>query len=236
MRAGLIIPSSNRMVEEEMIHYYPTALTPHITRLRMTGPHRKPLSLLQAMIEEASASLNDAKCDIITLHCTVTSMSGGLDGEHDILSSLKRGGAAKTTTTATAIKAALDHLGAKKIALITPYDQHKTHEEIDFLQSCGFSVISAKGWDLKNSDDYCSTPPEVWHQRVLEARHDDADVYLLSCANIRALGIIAALEQKLQKTVITSNQVVIWNNLQHLNLKHERADVGSLFYGGFNSR
>jgi len=231
MRAGLIIPSSNRMVEEEMIHFYPRSVTPHITRLRMTGPHRKPLDTLQPMIAEASASLCDAKCDVISFHCTVTSMSGGPQGEIDILDSLKRGGAQKIATTSTAIKAALDHLKAKRIALITPYDQHKTHEEVEFLTACGFDVISYKGWDLRHSDEYCTTPADVWHERVLAARHADADVYLLSCANIRALGIIASLEAQLRTTVITSNQVVIWDALRQLSISHDNPTAGSLFTG-----
>ena len=36
-RVGLIIPSSNRMVEDEMVHAFPAGVRPHVTRLRMTG-------------------------------------------------------------------------------------------------------------------------------------------------------------------------------------------------------
>ena len=39
-RVGLIIPSSNRMVEQEMVRAFPDGVHPHITRLRMTGPNR----------------------------------------------------------------------------------------------------------------------------------------------------------------------------------------------------
>ena len=37
MRVGLIIPSSNRMVEQEMVPAYPEGVCAHVTRLRMTG-------------------------------------------------------------------------------------------------------------------------------------------------------------------------------------------------------
>ena len=39
-RIGLIIPSSNRMVEQEMVHHLPPGAVAHIARLRMTGAHR----------------------------------------------------------------------------------------------------------------------------------------------------------------------------------------------------
>jgi maleate cis-trans isomerase len=39
-RVGLIIPSSNRMVEQEMVPAFPHGVTAHVTRLRMTGANR----------------------------------------------------------------------------------------------------------------------------------------------------------------------------------------------------
>ena len=44
-RIGLIIPSSNRMVEGEMVRHLPPGyVAPHVARLRMTGAHRVTLS------------------------------------------------------------------------------------------------------------------------------------------------------------------------------------------------
>ena len=42
-RIGLIIPSSNRMVEEEMVRHLPPAVVAHVGRLRMTGAHHVPI-------------------------------------------------------------------------------------------------------------------------------------------------------------------------------------------------
>ena len=42
-RIGLIIPSSNRMVEQEMARFFPAGVVPHVARLRMTGPHHVAL-------------------------------------------------------------------------------------------------------------------------------------------------------------------------------------------------
>ena len=38
-RVGLIIPSSNRMVEQEMVRHFPPEVEAHVMRLRMTGAH-----------------------------------------------------------------------------------------------------------------------------------------------------------------------------------------------------
>lgn len=228
-RVGLIIPSSNRMVEEEMVRFYPQCVVAHVNRLRMTGPNRKPLDQLLPEIQTAAAALVDAKCDVVTFHCTVTSMADGPEGERRILEAVQRAGAPRIATTSTAVRAALDACGAKRIALVTPYDKHKTEEEIEFLQAAGHEIASAKGYELANSDAYCTTPASAWRERVLAARNPAADVYFLSCANIQAIGIIEELEAELGRPVLTSNQVVIWDALARLGLARASGGPGSLF-------
>jgi maleate isomerase len=228
-RVGLIIPSSNRMVEEEMVGFYPKGVVAHVTRLRMTGPHKKPLADILGQIEIAAAALVDAKCDVVTFHCTVTSMSDGAAGERKILDALKSAGAPFYATTSTAVRAALNACDAKRIALVTPYDSHKTEEEIEFLEGAGYHVVAAKGYDLKNSDAYCATPSSVWRSRVMEAGRPDVDAYFLSCANIQGIGEIAGLEAALGKPVLTSNQVVIWDGLRQMGFPAASDGPGSLF-------
>ena len=133
-RVGLIIPSSNRMVEQEMVHAFPDGVHPHITRLRMTGPNRMGHDQLIPRVEEATRALADAKCDVVAFHCTANSMEEGQDGEARILATVAGSGARHATTTATAICRALDALGARKIVLITPYSQATTDHEAEFLQ------------------------------------------------------------------------------------------------------
>ena len=73
-RVGLIIPSSNRMVEDEMNHAFPPGVRAHVTRLRMTGDNRMPLDQLLPRVEEAARTLVDARCEVVAFHCTANSM------------------------------------------------------------------------------------------------------------------------------------------------------------------
>ena len=228
-RIGLIIPSSNRMVEQEMVHAYPPDVVPHIARLRMTGPHHVGLEKLMPRIVDAAGALSDAKCEVITFHCTVSSMEEGPEGELRVLDALKHGGAKQARTTATAIRAALDALQAKRIAFITPYDAHKTEDEAKFLEAIGFQVVFDKGFDMAGSDQYCATPSSFWHDRLLEVARPDADVYFISCANVSTFPALDDLEKKLGKPVISSNQTVVWDALRHIGWRDVSGCPGSLF-------
>lgn len=228
-RLGLIIPSSNRMVEQEMVRRMPPGVMAHVTRLRMTGAHNVPLDELLPQVEQAAAMLNDARCDVVAFHCTANSMSMGMAGEARLVAALRSVGESRVTTTASAIRHALEALRARRIVLITPYSARTTEEEAEFLRNAGYQVLHAKGFSLKGSDEYCTTPPQFWHDRAVEAARPDADAYLISCANIAVFPVIDAIEQKLGRPVVTSNQVVIWHALSLLGVTDRRNCYGRLF-------
>ena len=231
-RVGLIIPSSNRMVEQEMARFFPPGVTPHVARLRMTGPHHMPLEALLPRIAEATRTLTDARCDVVAFHCTATSMEEGMAGEERVVAAVSGAGAARATTTATAIRRALDALGARRIVLVTPYSAKTTAEEAEFLHAAGCEVLHAVGHALAGSDAYCAAPPAFWRDATLQAARREADVYLVSCANIAAMGVIDELERQLGAPVITSNQAVLWDALVRIGHADMAACPGRLFAMG----
>src|SRR5919197_4942029 len=83
-RIGLIVPSSNRITEPQMRQYAPAGVEVHVTRLRMTGASHVPLADLMPRIIDATAALDDARCDVIVFHCTASSMEAGLSGERRV--------------------------------------------------------------------------------------------------------------------------------------------------------
>ena len=228
-RVGLIIPSSNRMVEQEMVLAFPKGVVAHVTRLRMTGANHLAFDQLLPRIEEAARALIDARCDVVAFHCTANSMEGGKDGERQILATLSRAGAPHATTTITAIQRAFDALGARRIVLITPYSANTTEHEAEFLRHAGYDVLSANGFALDGSDAYCATAPQFWKECTIEAARPDADAYLISCANISVFGVIEELEARLGRSVVTSNQAVVWDALRLLDWRDRRGCPGRLF-------
>jgi maleate isomerase len=228
-RVGLIIPSSNRMAEQEMARAFPPGVMTHVTRLRMTGDNHLAFEELVPRIEEATRALTDARCDVVAFHCTANSMEGGKAGEEQILATLAGAGAARATTTITAIQRAFNALAARRIVLITPYSADTTEHEAEFLRQAGYDVLSSKGFALAGSDAYCSAPPQFWRDRAIEAAHPDAGAYLISCANISVFGVIRELEARLERPVVTSNQAVIWDTLRLIGWRETRGCPGQLF-------
>lgn len=199
-----------------MVRHVPPETVAHVARLRMTGRHQLPFDQLLQAVEDAAAMLTDARCEVVAFHCTANSTAAGLAGEAELAAALRRAGAPQVTTTASAIRGALEALGARRIVLLTPYSAHTTAEEAAFLHAAGFEVVEARGLALKDSDAYCATPAAFWRERALEAARPDAEAYLISCANISVFPVIATIEQELGRPVVTSNQAVLWHALRLL--------------------
>lgn len=227
-RVGLIIPASNRIVEDEMTRFYPEGVRVHVNRLRMTAEHKVPLEKLEPRITDATGALADARCEAVTFHCTANSTDGGEAGEKLILDAMQPAGARHVSTTATALRRALGALGSKRMVLLTPYSQKVTDHEAEFIEAAGVEVLKGVGLGLKDSDAYCAATPASWRDTLLELRHKDADLYFISCANTATFTIIDELERKLAQPVITSNQVVVWDQMKALGISGKGRCPGQL--------
>ena len=227
-RVGLIVPSSNRMFEPHAANYVPDDVACHVTRLRMTGPYFMPLDELLPKVTEATGLLNDAKCDPIVFHCTANSMSDGISGEARIKKAIEEASKKPGVTTASATLAALKHLDAKRIVLVSPY-RRKSHEhEMSFLSDAGFEIIGEKNLGLNGSDAYCGMPASKWFDTMLQMKDDKADAYFVSCANIQALDCLEDMEDALGAPVVTSNQLVIWKALRMAGINETIQGLGKL--------
>jgi len=225
---GLIIPSSNRLTEPQFNAYAPAGVGIHVTRLRMTGKFRKPLSELKRPLTEAAEALSDVKPGVIVFHCTANSMESGLAHEKAIVDIVENASGCPTITTAQAITQAFGRFGIKKLVLISPYVKATNQLEVNYLSETGYTVLHELGLGLE-THAYSAVTPQEWRNIVKENTRDDADGYFLSCTNTRMIEAIADLERDLDKPVINSNQATLWACLKKLGLAHREPKLGRLF-------
>ena len=133
-RVGLIIPSSNRMVEQEMVRAFPPGCgTCHAP----AHDRRQSSRLRSAPAAHRGGDARARRCPLrrgrVPLH---RELDGGRHGpaKSNILATLARAGAPRATTTITAIQRAFDALAARRIVLVTPYNAPTTEHEAEFLR------------------------------------------------------------------------------------------------------
>ncbi len=226
---GLIIPSGNRLTEPQFNAYVPPGVGVHITRLRMTGKFRKPLSELKRPLAEAAEAISDIRPGVIVFHCTANSMESGLAHEKALVDIIEEASGCPTITTAQAITQAFNQSGIKKVVLISPYVKATNQLEVNYLNQTGFTVLHELGLGLE-PHAYSTVTPQEWKNIVKENARADADGYFLSCTNTRMIEAIEDLEKDLDKPVINSNQATLWACLKKLGIPHTNRKLGRLFH------
>ena len=229
-RIGIIVPSSNRQAEPDIGKHLPEDVVLHCTRMRMTGPYHQPVTALLPRIREAAGFLADAKCDVIVFHCTASSMEEGPEGDQAIRTAITEVTGKQAITTASAIIDALATLDIRRLALLAPYDPSLTDPEAVYLERAGYEMLRVRSMALQGSDSYCGTPPEYWLRTASEPESWDpaAEAMLLSCANIRCFEVIDAIEERLARPLVTSNQAVLWRALRLCGAQAPIPGLGAL--------
>jgi len=228
-RLGFVIPSSNRMVEPQIQHYAPAGVAVHFTRIGMTGRHRAPLGDLMPRFALAAELLGDSKCDVIVLQCTGTSMSGGVEGEKQVIRTMAASSGRPALSTASCLMTALAALGARRLVFVSETGQAGHDKKRAFLEEAGYDIVADRAAALAGSDAYCTTPPEFWFDFVRAQRNRRAEAYFVSCANIHSIDVISALESELGRPVVTSNQVALWCALRTAGIDDAVPALGRLF-------
>ncbi len=210
-RLGIMLPASNTTTEPLAASVLPPGVALHAARLMLRrGPNA--LNMLDRL-EEATELLIDCGANRLIFHCTAITMY-----DPEMPERIRRRIAAVTpvpvTITSETIVRALHALGARKVVLVTPYDQATNDRERTFLAHNGITVLADRALELANGAEYFNVEPEQWVRETLAMRDDDADAYFLSCTQIRAAEAIEAIERATGKPVVTSNQGMLWGALR----------------------
>ncbi len=136
-----------------------------------------------------------------------------------------------TSNPLTASKAALRALGLKRIALVTPYAPPVTSQLRENLKAAGMAVNAIASFD--QSDDF--KVARITSQSIQDAveqigARDDCDGVFVSCTSLRTLPIIAAVEARLGKPVLSSNQALSWHLMRLAGIDDCPENCGQLFH------
>ncbi|BCU71038.1 maleate cis-trans isomerase [Stygiolobus caldivivus] len=97
----------------------------------------------------------------------------------------------------------LRELNAKKIYLVTPYNQRRHDYEIKWLKDMGFEVIGSVALGRTGGPAIASTPHELTLQAVNVAQQSSADAIYVACTILSTLPILEKMKGRLP--VITAS-------------------------------
>ena len=226
-RLGLIVPSTNSVVEPEFQHYAPVGVSTLATRVPVAEARdeSEKVATIVAMrdrIPAAAAELSDVRPNVVAYACTSGSFLEGRDSDEKTCCELVAITGVPSLTTSTAVVAALRSVRAKKIAVITPYIESVAAGARAYLDQHGFDVVAHSDLGLLSNLEKGRLPADACSRLARGTNLADADAVLICCTNWRSLDVVAKLERDLGRPVISSNLSTLWASLVLAGIASDR--------------
>jgi maleate isomerase len=176
----------------------------------------------------AIRQLSSVHPDAIAYGCTASSIVQGLDYDAHLRDEIEHDHKTPSTTAAHAIVTAAKTLGATTVSIVSPYTKEVDEAEHRYFAGAGLTVVG--GACLGISDGFALAEPEPDTLFDLGMRGFDprAEALIMTCLNTRSHTVIARLEDKLGKPVITSTQATLWHALRLAGVDDRIAGYGAL--------
>lgn len=228
-RIGLLVPPPNVVMEGEFYRSLPHDIALHTSHMYRSTSDVTVESLLEMVGNAAQAALTIkmTRPDVVLFGCTSASFIGGLGWDEEVARQISEATGVPALTTSTAVVRCLRSIGARKVAVATPYISEINGREADFLAAHGFAVCSLEGLEIRNSETIGRVPLRTTYELGLRADRPDADALFVSCTNLRTLEAIAPLERALHKPVVSSNLASLWCALNQIGQASRFAFGGS---------
>lgn len=246
LRIGQIVPSSNTTMETEIPALLraresvaPERFTFHSSRMRMLKVTKAELEAMDAQADRCAQELADAAVDVVGYACLVAIMSMG-KGYHvtaeQRLTGIVRQGSPRTevVTSAGALLEGIRTLGAKKVAIVTPYMKPLTQLVVDYIEHEGIEVVDAIALEISDNRAVGDRDPLALVEIVKDLKTSGADAIVLSaCVQMPSLAAIPRVEVSSGLPVLSAATSTAYAMLKRLGLPRHVPNAGRLLDGSF---
>lgn len=218
------------MIEHEWPHWLPADVLFPVGRIRLTSATRAGYRAAAEAAPDMARDLASAGADVIAYACTVGSLCDGADVEANLIARLSTESGKPVLGLAETSATALRHVGAQRLAIMTPYSPETNGWVTDYITSAGFDVAGI-----------IPTPVDIFTVGDLDPREiaaiaiaglhslPDADALWVPCTAIQTMAAIADIEASTGHPVVSGTQALMWQALRRLGIEGEVRGAGRLF-------
>lgn len=235
-RFGVIIPSTNTVVEHDLTMIRPDDVTFHSGRMWIEHPNLGNDEDFEALLGQIRASIVTAVRDIVTCKPTYMLMGmsaetfwGGVEGNASFERRVSEmSGGLRVSTGASACRDALRAFGCERISVFSPYQPIADVQVGTFFREAGFDVRRITGLRCPSATAIAEVTPERLEDVVAELDGDDVDAIVQVGTNLSFVRQAADLERRLAKPVIAINVATLWHALRACGIDDRIAGFGRL--------
>lgn len=209
-RIGLLIPSSNTVMEVDFCGHAPAGVTVHTGRMYMEDTTVEGESrMLDEFALPAARDVGTARPRVIVFGCTSAGALRGNDYDAQLCRRLAEAARARPVSTIASVRAAIAERKVRRVGVCTPYNDDLNAGIRRSLEDDGLEVVRISGLGITENFTIAEvTPEEILAFATRELRGLPIDLAFLSCTNFRAWDAAPRVEAALGVPVLTSNMAV----------------------------
>jgi maleate isomerase len=207
-RVGLIVPSSNTVMEVDFYRRLPPDTTLHTARMYLveTTPEGEE-AMLDDHLPAAIRDLASARPDVVVFGCTSAGALRGNAYEAELIERIASETGAEAVSVAASVREAIRRRGARRVGVVTPYVDSLNEKIRTSLEDDGLEVAAIHGLGIDENFEIAAVDGPAIADFAVRCfgDRDDIDLLFASCTNFHALDAVEAIEQRLGVPAMTSN-------------------------------
>lgn len=233
---GVLAPSTNTVVEPDFYRMIVPGVTAHVGRIHIRDQNLSSnenfeslLTQIRLEIEAACDRVLTAEPDYLVMGMSAETFWGGVEGAQHFQEHIESYTGKRLATGAEACKRALEIYNARRIAVVSPYQQVGDDNVERYFTEIGFEVAQIRGLRCPSAVAIARVDEATLRRTVVEDLNSpDIDAVVQVGTNLSMVGLADQLEQELQKPVIAINAATWWLALRENGIDDQLTGFGSL--------
>jgi len=219
---GVMTPAMNTVVEPELNTLRPDGVTNQMQRFRLGGDN-----ISDDLFEEAD-KLMDASPAALAIGLTTDAGPGGPAKLAARCAALQEKVGIPVLNASAADYEALRVLGARRIAVVTPFDAEVDARVKANTEDAGFEVVAIKGTQAPSLPEIVETSLADIRNVFAAVASDEIDAILQVGTALPFVALIGELEARHNKPIVACNAALYWHTLRTLGIKESVPGFGTL--------
>lgn len=212
-RVGLLVPSSNTVMEVDFYRHMPESVTVHTGRMYMEATTVKgEEEMLDDHALPTAKDVGTAKPDVVVFGCTSAGALRGNAYDKDLCRRISDVTGKPTVSVIESVRYKLGQLKVRKTVVLTPYIDDLNVRIKASVEDDGIEVLSIHGMGISVNFDLALVEPT----KILEFAREKlgtqprADALFISCTNFQAVAALPELRKLYDGIpIVTSNQAAL---------------------------
>lgn len=232
---GVLVPSTNTIVEPDFYAMAPPGITLHTGRISIQNPRMDDDAALEQLMVQIRAAIGHAVRDVMTTEpdYLIMGMSsetfwGGRQGNEEFQRRVRELAGLPIATGANACERAFATLGARRLGVITPYQPIGDAQVRRFFEECGYAVAALVGLRCPTAVSIAHADEATLRRALRDVNRPDVDTIVQVGTNLSMLRLADAADRELGKPVIAINAATFWYALRENGITDRMPGFGRL--------